>query len=94
MAAILRLLEISRCPGTFQEHHVPRSMQGEPKPTCAVGRQEQITVLLLKTIHSALTLLGTLTPGEQLATDPLMKQHQGIDEPTEDHHRLPLGAQP
>ena len=58
---------------------MPRPMQGEAKPTCAVSRQQQITVLLLKAIHSALTLLGTLTPGEQLSADPLMKQQQRIE---------------
>ena len=90
VAAILRLLEISRCPGAFQEHHMPRSMQGETKPTCAIGRQQQITVLLLKAIHSSLTLLGTLTPGEQLSADSLMKQNEGINKTTENHHGLPV----
>tara|TARA_B100000085_G_C18397819_1_gene453213 strand:+ start:508 stop:705 length:198 start_codon:yes stop_codon:yes gene_type:complete len=65
-------------------------MQGEPKPTCAVSRQQKITVLLLKAIHSTLTLLGTLTPGEQLSADPLMKQQQRIDETTENHNGLPV----
>ena len=88
MAAVLSLINITRCPGPFQQHHVPRSVQGETKTTCPEGGEQKIAVPFLKTIHSQLTLRRTLRTNQQLAPQPLLQQDQRFNETAEKHHRL------
>ena len=88
MAAIFRLRHITGGPGSLQQHHVPGPMQGESQSTSTEGRQQQIHVPLLETIHCLLPLRRTLTTGEQGAPEALLQQLQRLNKAAEQHHRL------
>ena len=84
MAAVFCLINVTRCPGAFQQNHMSRSVQGEAKTPCPERGEQEIAVPLLKTIHSQLTLRRTLTTDQQLAPQPFLQQLQRFNETAEE----------
>ena len=90
MTPIFGLLEISGSPGPLQEHNMSSAMQGEAKGSSAIRCQQAIALALLKTIHRLLTFQGTLTPGHEFSTNPLMQQLKRCNKRAKQHNSVPL----
>tara|TARA_B100001059_G_scaffold128222_1_gene128122 strand:+ start:193 stop:603 length:411 start_codon:yes stop_codon:yes gene_type:complete len=90
MTTIFGLLEIPGSPGSLQKHNVSSAMQREPKGSSAVRRQQAIALALLKTVHRLLTFQGTLSPGHEFPSNPLMQQLERCNKRAKQHNSVPL----
>ena len=88
MAAVLSLVHIPRRPGSFQQDHMARPVEGETQTPRTEGGQKQVAVSLLEPVHRQLTLRWTLATDQQLTPEALLQQLQGFDESTEQNHCL------
>ena len=63
MATILSLINIPRCPGTFKQHNMTRSMQRETKSPGSIGASRQIRGTTLKPVNGLLSFRRALAAG-------------------------------